>query len=186
MTPAPPAPAKKSLTTAGVLIALVAALLGAVVFVVLHKTPKPDAPVAIVDPNLAKPGPDTVELNVTSNAPGAQLFLDDAPLGPSPYHGVYPRDGVTHRIRAEAPVYAPRTEVVVFDKPAATIDLTLLKGAVVGVGTPGFPNLGPKNPPTGVVPPPHTAAPPNTAVTMPTGAATGHKPPRTIDTSFGP
>ena len=174
----------QGLMAAGMMIAGALVLLGVVVFVVLQKSPKPAAPVPVVEQSTTTSvsKPDSIEVTVTANPASAQLFLDDAPLGTSPYHAVFPRDGLTHRIRAEQVLYAPRTEIVVFDKPSATIDLTLMKGVTPGMGPFGMPN---KLPPTA---PPHPTAPPAASTNAsPTAPPThGGKPPRQIDTSFGP
>ncbi len=173
------------LVAAGAMIAAAVGLLGIVIFLAVHRDTKSGA-VSVVDPNGARSGAEAIEIHVSTNPP-AQLFLDDAPLGQSPYHGSFPRDSMTHRVRAESPTYAPRTEIIVFDKPTAQLDLTLMKGAVVMQGTPMLPT---------VVTPVKTAAPilttRTTSTATPTATSTTtdkpdkpHKPPRQIDTSFG-
>jgi serine/threonine-protein kinase len=165
------------LVAAGAMIAAAVGLLAVIVFLVLHRDPQPSGPVAITD-NAAggHPPAESIEITVTTNPP-AKLFLDDAPLGPSPYHATFPRDGLAHRMRAEAMLYGARTEIIVFDKPIAQLDLTLTKGAVLGAA----PSVNMPRPPATHAPTTTTTAP----VTPPLGSVTGHKPPRQIDTSFG-
>jgi serine/threonine protein kinase len=177
--PIAPAP-RTSLGMAAAMIAVAACVLGAIIFFVLHNGSKQhEGPVPIVQQANTRPAAESIDVTVTANPPTAQLFLDDAPLGPSPYHATFPRDGLTHRVRAEQVFYAPRTEIIVFDKPSAAIELTLLKGAVIGVGTPGFT---PRPPPPPITTHTATTTTTATATTTTTGP---HKPPRTIDTSFG-
>ncbi len=176
-------PKRGPLVIATAMIAASVGMLAVVVFLVLKKSPTPTE-AAAVDTTTARPSAESIDLSVTTN-PAAQLYLDDAPLGQSPYHNAFPRDGMAHRVRAEAKDYASRTEIVTFDKPAGALDITLQKGAVFGV-TPTF------------VPPvaTHIITHPGTPVTPPTAtkdkdpfaspsATTGHKPPRQIDTSLG-
>jgi len=182
------APQKRpaSLVAATAMIAAAVGALAVIVFLVLKK--QPPSPIEAIPADTTtqtatKPNVESIDLTVTTNTP-AQLFLDDAPLGQSPYHNAFPRDGLAHRVRAEAKDYAPRTEIVTFDKPVGAVEIPLMKGAIFGVSTVG---VQPKPPPTMTRPPmtPNTAN--NNPFTTPmTSAATGHKPPRTIDTSFGP
>ena len=120
------------------MIAAAVGLLGIVVFLVIHKSPTQAAPVPIQTANSSAP---SIDINVATNTP-AKLFLDDAPLGESPYHNAFPRDGLAHRVRAEATgdFYAPRTEIIVFDKPTASVTINLAKGVVPGE-TVGFRTL---------------------------------------------
>ena len=180
------------LLAAGAMIAAAVGLLGIIVFLVVHNgksgapNDKTGAAPQPVD-TIAHPNVEAVDLTVTTNTP-AQLFLDDAPLGQAPYHNVFPRDGLAHRLRAEAPVpYAPRTEIVVFDKAQSQVELTLLKGTVP-FSTQTAPATTGKTAPTFT---PRTNGTTTATATAPKNdtpvpSATGHKPPRTIDTSFGP
>jgi hypothetical protein len=177
------------LVAAAAMIAAAVGLLGIVVFLVLHKKPTSiPAPLPA-----AHAGVTSIDISVKTNTP-AKLFLDDAPLGQSPYHNAFPRDGLAHRLRAEpiGEYYASRTEIVVFDKATADVDIELAKGA-----TPGE-TIKPPKPP---LPPPthkplvltgHGTHPAHTATTTASPFATTvgpvntvHKPPRSIDTSFG-
>jgi serine/threonine-protein kinase len=174
------------LLAAGAMIAAAVGLLGIIVFLVVHNSGNKTGSAPQPVDTIAHPGVESTELSVTTNAP-AQLYLDDAPLGQAPYHNVFPRDGLAHRVRAEAPApYAPRTEIAVFDKPQMQIDLTLTKGAVIGQTNPVPPVAKPTQPiftsrTTG-----GNTAPTSTKIDTPVTSATGHKPIRTIDTSFGP
>jgi serine/threonine-protein kinase len=174
---------KGPLVAAAAMIAAAVGLLGIVIFLVIHRTAPTAAPKPI--DSAAQPNVTSVDLSVTTNT-AAELYLDDAPLGKSPYHNAFPRDGLAHRLRAEATSYAPRTEIVVFDKPAVDVDISLTKGAVIGttIATTAQPTHAPP-PHVGFV---HTG--PTATSTTPFGATVGpvnssHKPPRTIDTSFG-
>jgi serine/threonine-protein kinase len=179
----PSQPQRTSLVVATAMIAAAIGMLGVVLFLVLHKSPTTNT-VAPVDTSNAKPTAESTDLTVTTNTP-AQLFLDDAPLGQSPYHNAFPRDGLAHRVRAEAQNYAPRTEIVTFDKPAGAVDLNLTKGAIYGVST--LPPPPPRPPPLFTSHPNATGAPKHDdPFTTPVTSATSHKPPpRQIDTSLG-
>ena len=122
------------------------------------------APKAVVD---LPPGAPRTKLALTSTPPDAKLFIDDAPLDGNPYNGAFPKDGLAHRVRAEAKDYIARTEVVVFDKDDVAVTLTLPKRSQVG-GT--F---------TGTKPAPKPSVDPAT------DASAKKKPHRDIDTSFG-
>lgn len=71
-------------------------------------------------------------VDFSSSPPDAKLFIDDAPLDANPYSGAFPKDGLAHRVRAEAKDYVARTEVVVFDKEDVAVTLTLLKRSQLG------------------------------------------------------
>jgi serine/threonine protein kinase len=161
----------------GAMIASGVAILGIIVFLVLRRDPHAAAPPpSTLDP-ATRPTAESIDVTVTTNPPAA-LFLDDAPLGLSPFHQTFPRDNLAHRLRAEAASYGPRTELIVFDKPTVELDLALPK-VVSGVTPP----VTPPKPMITAAHPTATGAPTNPP---PGGSATGHKPPRQIDTSFGP
>jgi serine/threonine protein kinase len=179
-------PKRGPLLAAAAMIAAAVGLLGIIIFLVVHNNSNNKAAGPQPLDTATHPNAESTELSVTANTP-AQLFLDDAPLGQAPYHNVFPRDGLAHRVRAEAPSpYAPRTEIVVFDKQQATIDLTLTKGAVMGQTNPVTTQTA-KPQPIFTSRTTSTTAPTSTQkVETPVSSSTGHKPPRTIDTSFGP
>jgi serine/threonine-protein kinase len=191
--PSQPGQQKKGpLLAAAAMIAAAVGLLGIVIFLVVHNNNKGDGKAAATNSpqpidTVAHPNVESTELSVTASTQ-AQLFLDDAPLGQAPYHNVFPRDGLAHRVRAEAPApYAPRTEIVVFDKPQAQLDLTLTKGVTFGQPlatatqtakpSPIFTSRTPGNAPTATT---------GSKIDTPVSTSTGKKPPRSIDTSFGP
>ncbi len=178
------------LLAAAAMIAAAVGLLGIIVFLVVHNNNNGNKAGSGPQPldTVAHPGAESTELSVTTNTPDAKLYLDDAPLGQAPYHNVFPRDGLAHRVRAEAPVpYAPRTEIAVFDKPQMTIDLTLTKGAVI-LQTNPVPSIPKPTQPilTSRTTGNSTAPTATSKIETPVTSATGHKPIRTIDTSFGP
>jgi serine/threonine-protein kinase len=171
------------LLAAAAMIAAAVGLLGIIVFLVVHNSGNKAAGPQPID-TLAHPGVESTELSITVNAPEAKVFLDDAPLGQAPYHNVFPRDGLAHRVRAEAPTpYAPRTEIVTFDKAQTQVDLQLPRGLTVGQP---IPNPTPNKPPPIFTSRTANTTAPTTKVDTPVSSSTGHKPPRSIDTSFGP
>jgi hypothetical protein len=107
---------------AAALIGAAALLLVVVIVLVLRQGSQP----------AGSAGPDSIEVAVTTTPVGARVLLDDAQVGHGPYSGFFPRDNKPHRIRAEASNYAPRTEIVTFDKPRAEVNLTLVAGQIYG------------------------------------------------------
>jgi eukaryotic-like serine/threonine-protein kinase len=55
------------------------------------------------------------EIRLAASPSDAHLFLDNEPLLDNPYIGKFARAFMAHEVRAEAPGYETRTEVVVFD-----------------------------------------------------------------------
>jgi serine/threonine-protein kinase len=72
------------------------------------------------------------DLAVAVTPGSAKVFLDDAPID-VPYHAKVKEDGASHRLRAEAPGYAPRTEWIAFDRPSIEVSWTL-DHATIGKG----------------------------------------------------
>ena len=66
----------------------------------------------------------SVDVSIDATPPEAKLFLDDAPLPSNPFTGRFARDGLVHRIRAEAPGYVTKLEIVRFGE-AITQHVTL-------------------------------------------------------------
>lgn len=143
--------------------------------------PLPPAPPA---PSLASEAPVATAPKASANAPAtpepmhlkvrvspakAQIFLDDTPLAIGAYEGPLPRDGKTHRVRAEAPGFAAKEETITASDDAL-VAFSLDREAV----TPG-----PAIPRDRAVTPPS----PPVAATSPTetSLAPGQKPKRTID-----
>jgi eukaryotic-like serine/threonine-protein kinase len=56
---------------------------------------------------------------------GASIFFDDAPLTGNPVTATFPRDGLTHRVRAEAPGYEHKIELVALDSSNVSVQLDL-------------------------------------------------------------
>jgi hypothetical protein len=110
-------------------IAMVAAvvLVGGLAFVLLELRP-PAAPTGTVasDPTAPAP-PKRMTLTIQATPADATILLDDAILPSNPYVGGWPMDGVTHRVRVEAPGYVTRTHWVPFDEPSVTLKVSLTK-----------------------------------------------------------
>ena len=174
VAPQPPAPSKAPRVVVGLMAAAAVGLV-AVLAAVAWQHRGNDTAVATKPPDTASasagtppvPAPGAPRTNVvlSSSPPEAKLFIDDAPLDGNPYNGAFPKDGLAHRVRAEAKDYIARTEVIVFDKDDVAVTLTLPKRSQVGSPYP--------RPKPSVDPAPD-----------PTGSAK-KKPHRDIDTSFG-
>jgi hypothetical protein len=59
---------------------------------------------------------------------GAKIFFDDAPLQGNPATATFNRDGLAHKVRAEAPDYGRKTELVVLDSSNVSVEIELTKG----------------------------------------------------------
>jgi hypothetical protein len=55
----------------------------------------------------------------------AKVYFDDAPLVGNPATATFQRDGLAHRVRAEAPGHTRKTELVVLDSSTLTVELEL-------------------------------------------------------------
>jgi len=64
----------------------------------------------------------TVRVRLGTSPPTARLYLDGLPLASNPHEASLRMDAMTHRVRAEAPGYVTKTELVAFDHD---VDLTL-------------------------------------------------------------
>ncbi len=60
--------------------------------------------------------PRDVRVRIEASPADAKLYLDDAPLDTNPSMAQRPRDALAHRIRGEAPGFAPSTVTVTFDR----------------------------------------------------------------------
>jgi serine/threonine-protein kinase len=103
-----------------------AAALALVAFLALRPGEPPSAEAA----TSAAPPPETpaaalCEVKLKASPAEARLFLDDAPLPSNPFSSRFPRDGAAHRLRVEAPGYATRNELISFDKPEITLEISL-------------------------------------------------------------
>ncbi len=142
----PSTPRRTSLVIGAVMTVAAVGLLAVAVAVGLHRssdTPAAGAASAATSTPPTTTDTDTtapphVDVTFTANPADAKLTLDDAPLEGNPFTGAFPRDGLAHRVRAEAKGYLPRTEIVVFDKDAASVSLTLPKATVIGGPIPGW------------------------------------------------
>ncbi len=64
-----------------------------------------------------------VVVEVTTTPPDAKVFLDDATLTGTT--AKYPKDGMSHRLRVEAPGYLPQSQWVTFDGKPITLNVKL-------------------------------------------------------------
>jgi serine/threonine-protein kinase len=58
----------------------------------------------------------TIELTIRVTPPGARVFIDGSALPKSAQITSFKKDAVTHRVRAEAPGYITKTELVTFEQ----------------------------------------------------------------------
>lgn len=79
----------------------------------------------------AAPLPALVHLTAHASPSTATLFLDDLPLQGNPATATLPRDGASHRIRAQANGFSPKAELVTFNSPNVTVDIALDHAAPV-------------------------------------------------------
>lgn len=70
-------------------------------------------------------GTGQAKLTVRASPEVAKVFFDDAPLAGNPATAAFRRDGLAHRVRAEAPAYKTKTELVVLDSATVTVELVL-------------------------------------------------------------
>ena len=142
-----PKPRKKRAATGAVILVVVVL---AVAFALLEFARQPEAtttsaptqsapvsskvaPPSIVAPPSTAPviastsatSPETVQLTVQVAPSEASIELDGAPLVGNPHVSTMLRDGASHRVRAEAPGYQPKTEWVTFDQPTMVVKLVL-------------------------------------------------------------
>ncbi len=120
---------------------------------------------------LGTAAPGVARTNVTFGATpaDAKIFIDDAPLDGNPFKGAFPKDGLSHRVKAEANGYTTKNEVVVFNQDDVAVNITLAKRAQ---GSPA------------VVAPVKPTATATATAPDPTGSVK-KKPHRDIDTTFG-
>jgi serine/threonine protein kinase len=92
----------------------------------LRPLPAPAAAPPLAEPAEAVPSmPQVVRLTIHATPEEAKLYLDDIPLDGNPATGVFPRDGASHRVRAEAPGYTTKREIANFDTSMVAVDVAL-------------------------------------------------------------
>ncbi len=101
----------------------------------------------------------TVHVQLRASPATARLLLDGVALPSNPHVASIRRDGVAHQVRAEAPGYVTRTEVVVFDHDVDLV-LRLDRAPVVNNG-PAAPLGRPAAPPSSAGAPEAPASPPS-------------------------
>ena len=78
-----------------------------------------------VDPPAPEPvQPETIQLAIEATPRETLLFIDDAAVESTPFRGRFARDGLSHRLRAEAEGFETWGQVVVFDRDHA-LDIEL-------------------------------------------------------------
>jgi serine/threonine-protein kinase len=112
-----------------------------------------------------------IHIKVRVSPAKAQIFLDDAPMATGSYEGTLPRDGKTHRVRAEAAGFAAKEETITASSDALVAFSLDRETAAPGPATPRDRAVQPTPTPTPV------AAPTPTDTTL----APGQKPKRAID-----
>ena len=148
-SPAPPSRSGKGAAVAIAAVVTAALGLGLVVFLGRTRTPSaaiaPDASVATATPGAqteatpvgpaagSEVAPPTIDLTLRVSPSNARVYVDGAALPKSAQGATFKRDLVTHRIRAEAPGYVTKTELVTFEQ-SAEVTLQLDR-----VGAPALP-----------------------------------------------
>ena len=134
------------------------------------QAPAAPPPVAIPAP-AATPEQELIAVHLSATPGSARLYLDDAPLTANPVDNRFVRDGAAHVIRAEAPGFKSKSQLVSFKSDRVSVSLnldpepTIIRRAV------------PPPPPRPAPPPVQTARP----LADPTPRSTAPK--STIDTS---
>jgi serine/threonine-protein kinase len=82
------------------------------------------------------PATPLVTVNIHATPDNALLFIDDVQLPSNPSTSTMVRDGASHRIRAEAPGFATKRELVVFDSSTVSAEIVLEPEKEVAVKDP--------------------------------------------------
>ncbi len=110
----------------------------------------------------------------------ATLYVDEVQLSSNPASGRFVRDGLTHRVRAEAPGYKDRVELVVYDGADAEVVLKLERDPTVPATPPRFAGRvvsnRPAGTPSGVEPPPPSVTSPPPSTQAPAASHSSNKP----------
>lgn len=97
------------------------------------------------------------KLTVRAKPADAKIFVDDTAVSSNPYVGPFKRDGLNHRIRAEADGYTSEKKLVVFDDGSKEVEFDL---APKNTGArPIYPVKTSPSPPVTPTPTPVVAAP---------------------------
>lgn len=118
---APPAAPSTARAVLVVLAVLALALAGALVAVVVLRSPA-----EVKAASSAAPAPEAaqIKLSITFGPPGAIAKLDGLPLAESPFVAQVQKDGSVHRIDVEGPGLQPETRMVSYEKDiAVTVSL---------------------------------------------------------------
>jgi serine/threonine protein kinase len=86
--------------------------------------PPTSSQISQIAPTLPADAPRT-RFTVRASPADTKLFLDDVPLVVNPFVGEFPRDGLSHRLRAEANGFVTDRQFVAFSGETATVVLDL-------------------------------------------------------------
>jgi serine/threonine-protein kinase len=155
-----------SISTAsrGALALLTAVALAALLFTGSRLFPRSSSALVRSAPPLAAPSSSVVLVQFTTTPAGARLFWDGQPAGTAPFAESRPRDGLRHRIRAEAPGHDASELEIVLDRELAmdiSLEPTAPQASAVASAKPA-PGGAPRPPAPKAPPPASTAAPPAT------------------------
>lgn len=128
--PTPPSGGGKGLLVAVFGVVVVAAAVGGF-FALHHATAVTDSTAAApsASASATTANPNVAELRVHPTPDDARVYFDDAVLTNNA--GRFAKDGMSHKVRVEAPGYSPRTETVTLDGDR-TLDVSLEKLAAPG------------------------------------------------------
>jgi hypothetical protein len=95
-------------------------VVGAGMFLYARKRPQ-----ALGGPNSNSVGAAQAVVTIRVEPASATIYFDDAPLSGNPASVTFSRDGLAHRVRAEAPGYARKTELAVLDSSNVNVEIGL-------------------------------------------------------------
>jgi serine/threonine protein kinase len=132
--------------SAVIAVAVIAAAVGISTLMLVRRNAEraPSAPISNTSLGATAPPPPTasgppveeraenIEITVRVTPSNARIFLDEAPVDGNPYHATFARNVVaTHAIRAVAPGFVQRTELVKFDANS-NVTMSLERQALAG------------------------------------------------------
>jgi serine/threonine-protein kinase len=130
--------------------------------------PKPQGAIPVTSAPAAAAAADTVEISVRVSPSNAQIFVDDALVDGNPFHATFRKNSAMHSVRAVAPGFVGKSELVKFDANSnMMLSLERLVGPAVAAPAPPRPAEAHPSPATSVAP----AAPVVVAPAAPTAKA---------------